>query len=424
MSVFDTPGVQVQPMQPPDYMGDIRKKQEIQLGNAQLQNYRNQQIAADRLIQRNQVIDQLRQKSYTDPNAMQQLAGISPDDAKKVQDDIFTRSQRAATYATTINQAPRNQKPAVYKSALEMARNDPLIDQRALAALPAEYSPAVDAQLYTISQSHRTLEDSLKAGKERADLDLTGAKTKTEGFQQANYAANTNKTKAETMDILNKNNPNYIAEKERAQVEGKQFGEANVKYINDIFDKGQAAFATNQQLDNIQSGLDTIGTTGITSNLKNNLSSFANQAGVKIDVDKLGTTQQVQAAINKIVLGQVKASGLGSGNGFTDTDREFLASTLPKLTSSPEGNTKIITYLKKINQRDVEVANLTQQLKEAGITDRGAIQRSIQSYAKNNPLFDEDKKRGEVAQSKAANAITGGQSFKASNGLNYTVDRK
>ncbi len=402
MGIFDTPNVQVQSLQIPNYLEDAQNAQNFRIKQAE--------------YNKNQVIARLRPQAFTDPNAFQQLANISPDEAKKVQDDIVARHQRAAAYTTTINLAERDKKPEIYRAVMDMARNDPLIDPKELAKFPAEYSPAVDAQLYSISQSYRDLENGLKAQQERANLGQTYAQTQ-------HVQAQTEKARVDTLEALNRNNPNFIAEKERAITEGKNFGEQNVKYINEIQDKAQTAASDLQLLDSIETGLDTIGETGVTTNLQNSIISFANQRGIKVDRNKIATAQEVQSTINRLVLGAVKTSGLGSGTGFSDADREFLIKQFPKLTNTYEGNKKIVAVIRKMKQRDLEIAELTQQLKEKGITDRGMVQKAIKNYSNDNPLFGKEEKTDKEAETNAINSITGGQSFKSSNGLTYTIER-
>lgn len=208
MTIFDTP-LQTEQIQIPDYIGGqnraIEAKQSQQINQANLQKYHEDQIKARRENQRAAAVNQLSQLSLTNADAMAQLAQIDPDRAKKNVEFLYERSAAAGSYASTVLLAPREITAKVYKHVIKEAKNDPRIDQQALAEFPDEYTPDLDAKLYAVAQGHRKLEDGLKAHQEAATLAETQAKTlgataqtKTEGFKQANYASEIAKRKVET----------------------------------------------------------------------------------------------------------------------------------------------------------------------------------------------------------------------------------
>lgn len=69
--------------------------------------------------------------------------------------------------------------------------------------------------------------------------------------------------------------------------------------------------------------LDKGAITGFGANYKLNLARALNVAGVKNE-DLIKNTEQLVANRGSAVLNNIKASGLGAGQGFTDNDRKFL----------------------------------------------------------------------------------------------------
>lgn len=167
----------------------LSSQQEAQLRQEQMQKAQEQKRLG--------ALNQLSQLSFSNPEAMQQLAQADPERAKKNMDFLFQRSEREAMYAGVIDQAPRDKKAQVYSSVLKMARQDPLIDPQHIQNFPDEYSPELDSQFYSIAQSHRKLEDILKTQREQVDLQGERLSNQGQALQNQGYSLNNQKTKLE-----------------------------------------------------------------------------------------------------------------------------------------------------------------------------------------------------------------------------------
>lgn len=251
--------IQQQQIQVPNYLGAIQAGQEQQLNRARLEAYNNERIKAERENQRLAAIDQLSQASLTNPEAMNKLAQIDPDRAKKNFDYLFERSAIGASYATAINLANRDKKPAVYKEVLKMARSDPRVDQQELSQFPDDYSPDLDAKLYAISQGHRKLEDALKVQQESANLSQTKAQT-------ASTYADIDYKKAQTANVRKEGALKDKELKGQKPMSGEaakistiaQGGISAVKDLGDILDKNDINdLAALNQLPNALQGTKT-----------------------------------------------------------------------------------------------------------------------------------------------------------------------
>ncbi len=370
------------PIQPVDFTSGYINPQNQQLLQARLQERELATQSKLAQLQAARRAQELIPAAMSDANALAELHTLDPAAAKNIVDYQTASINRAGSYASSILSAPADKRAKVYQEALSIARNDPLIDRRALADFPDEYHPALEPRLYAIQQTSRKLEDAIKAPQEQAELAYKVAQLGTERVQQQKLLAERNKTAMESM-------PGYEVAKQRYMEEGKLFGKNNAEYLISLQDQANAAMNSNDLMDNLQSQLNNLGTTGALTNAQNSFSSIANQLGAKVDTSRLASAEQFQQAAGKLLLSQIKTSGLGGGQGFSNTDREFLAKLSPSLTNTRQGNEQIIQAWKSYNNRVIKNAEMANQLKEMGITDRGAIQKAITQYNKANPIFNQ-----------------------------------
>lgn len=364
----------------PDYSKIQQDAQNQQLFQARLQE---QELATQSKLAQLQAArraQELIPVAMSDADALAELHALDPAAAKNIVDYQTSAIQRSGSYASSILAAPEDKRAKVYQEALSLARQDPLIDRKALADFPDEYNPALYPRLFAIQQTSRKLEDAIKAPQEQAELAYKVAQLGTERAQQQNLLAERNKFNMEAT-------PGFEGAKQRYVEEAKLFGKSNVEYYNTLQDQATSATNSNDQLDNISMQLNDLGTTGDLTNARNAIANIANQLGAKVDTDKLASAEQFQQATGKLLLSQIKSSGLGGGQGFSNTDREFLAKLSPSLTNTRQGNEKIINAWKSYNQRVIKNAEMANQMKDMGITDRGTIQRAITQYNKANPIF-------------------------------------
>jgi hypothetical protein len=83
------------------------------------------------------------------------------------------------------------------------------------------------------------------------------------------------------------------------------------------------------------------------------------------------------------------AGGAGMPGAMSDKDREFLQASVPSLQQTPEGNAKIVDYMKRVAGRAVEVEKLRQgYVKRYGRLNEG-FHQAVRDYSETNPLFPE-----------------------------------
>lgn len=138
------------------------------------------------------------------------------------------------------------------------------------------------------------------------------------------------------------------------------------------------------KLDRMASLLDGVNTGKLTP-AGTELAAYGQSLGLNID-PKLGNKQAAVALANEIAL-QLRnpSGGAGMPGALSDRDREFLMSMTPSLASTPEGNRMLIEGMKKLSQREQDIAQLARNYK-GGNLDNGFYQ-VVQDYANKNPLF-------------------------------------
>jgi hypothetical protein len=78
-----------------------------------------------------------------------------------------------------------------------------------------------------------------------------------------------------------------------------------------------------------------------------------------IDPKMPGNVQSINAITSRMVVDMIGAGGFPANN-FSDADREFLISTVPRLANEPRGNALIIEAARRAAQVDIEKAKAQQ----------------------------------------------------------------
>lgn len=193
-----------QPLQPntgAEFIRGLGNDYEQSLNNQQTRRMNEMKILGEqRKTQQEQAINELTNLAANgDQQAMQKLSMVAPERAKGVFDyqenQIKLQNQkitRAAQIAQSIEMSNPDFKQQSYEKGLaQFAKEHPDED---ISYFPKTYNKQVSSYLQQMILEGRKVED---VAKEQFDRPLQEARTKTEGFQQRNYAANTAKTYAD-----------------------------------------------------------------------------------------------------------------------------------------------------------------------------------------------------------------------------------
>ncbi|MFA6245241.1 MAG: transglycosylase SLT domain-containing protein [Candidatus Hydrogenedentales bacterium] len=183
---------------------------------------------------------------------------------------------------------------------------------------------------------------------------------------------------------------NLSGEKSYDQTVGKGYGETMLE----IQKAGRAAQNSVTSLKLMEKAIDTPG-------FYSGSSSDAVLAARKVAVS-LGIADAASAApnelftkiSNKLVL---DLAGGSLGTGFSNADRDYLASSVPNLANTPEGNKQIIQIMKKVEGRRAEVAKFARDYAKfhGGRLD-AEFDDELAKWSDENKLFPDAEKGASV----------------------------
>ena len=106
---------------------------------------------------------------------------------------------------------------------------------------------------------------------------------------------------------------------------------------------------------------------------------------------------QIARSISQEIALQLRdpSSGAGMPGAMSDADRQFLQQMVPGLANTPEGNAQLLDYMKRLHQREIDVAKLAREHKNStkggkakGSFDDGFFD-DLAAWSAKNPLFPE-----------------------------------
>ena len=127
------------------------------------------------------------------------------------------------------------------------------------------------------------------------------------------------------------------------------------------------------------------------------IASAANSLGIKIDKN-LGNKEAAVALANEMAL-QLRnpAGGAGMPGAMSDSDRNFLASMIPSLSSSAQGRNQMVQMRVQMLKRDQEVAGMANKWQQrfgridAPDATGKTFQDYLGQYSEARPLFATDQ---------------------------------
>lgn len=167
----------------------------------------------------------------------------------------------------------------------------------------------------------------------------------------------------------------------------KEMGKKYAEQAQSILDAGRAAggkIAQYQQLGNALEGSYT----GAGAEAFLQLRRVG--AALGFDVGDVSDEELATSLGNKIALElRNPAGGAGMPGAMSDTDREFLVSSVPGLSKTPEGNRKLVEMLIKVEERNQQIGELAREYmgRNNGRLDVGFYDE-LAAFSEANPMFD------------------------------------
>lgn len=216
-------------------------------------------------------------------------------------------------------------------------------------------------------------------------------------------------------------NINQTGEKEYEKQSAKDFAEMNRKMIEGA-QSARMKLGTLTRMDQLLSDPKIYSGAGGEQVLT--AKKLAKAAG--FDVGDVSGPEAIRAIGNQFALElRNPAGGAGMPGAMSDKDREFLQASVPGLTQTPEGNRKIVDYMKRVAQRSLDVERLRQDyVKKNGRLNEG-FYRELDQYSSAHPLFPEADKQGPstAPPMQGARQAPDGNWYVQQNGKYYRVDQ-
>jgi hypothetical protein len=241
--------------------------------------------------------------------------------------------------------------------------------------------------------------NKLKIAKELRDAELDRLKVVPNDVREYEYAKTqgfTGSFQDWATKMANLKAPkNVITIPSQEKAESKTVGEFFGKTYADIQSAGLSATNKINKVERLNTLLDGVQTGKLTP-FGVDVASTAASLGFKID-PKLGNKQAADALSKEMALELRNPSGgAGMPGALSNSDREFLMSMTPGLTSDPESRKLISESMVKLAKRDQEVAKIAREYrKKNGNLDEGFYDE-LAKFSETNPLFTKTNKTIEV----------------------------
>lgn len=160
------------------------------------------------------------------------------------------------------------------------------------------------------------------------------------------------------------------------------------QYI-DLQNGAQAAQNKIATLQGLQDALGQSSFTGMGAETLLGVKQAARSLGIDIGAD-LGPEETARALGNQLAL-QMRSPSNGAGmpGAMSDKDREFLVASVPGLGKTPEGNARLIDFMTRVEQRNIQVAQMAQDYQERNGQLNNGFYQELSAWSAQNPLFPE-----------------------------------
>ncbi len=206
----------------------------------------------------------------------------------------------------------------------------------------------------------------------------------------------------------------------------KAWDTESAKLFAKRYDDISAAAGNAQQMlgmyDLAEEAMNTGIRTGIGGEAELTLRQIGAAMGMDTDPKKLAGGELIRAVQNRMALTMRSPDGgMGMPGALSDRDIKFLKDSQIGIDRSPEGNRRMLTAFRAMEQRKMEIAQLADEYVESnGRLDAG-FNRVVREYAKNNPLFADEQGKSDRSPRKITspdefNALPSGTEFIAPDG--------
>lgn len=346
-----------------------------------------QERKAAQELEQTAYLNDLRRRSATDPQALQQLAIFEPQEALQFQEYRNNVTQELGRSALAIKSAPLPDRADIYKRQIKMLKRQgyPVED------LPAEYDPkVVDPELDEIITMSRDIERSLKSLEPEKPTKREIRSTEQGLFGVDPITLEAQPITAQGQALMPPKAPQTVvkigdAEKE----EQKQIGKIRAQRFQKYIDSGDAAQRGVETLQTLQQAVVNPDVAqGAFAGIRQESKKIAQLFGA--DVKGLEDEAIVAAIGNKLALQLRNPKGEDGGltGATSDRDLKFLVAGVPNRDKTREQNLALIQIALKDKERTVRLRDEATRYLEENNTMAG-FERYKKEWLEQNPLFEE-----------------------------------
>lgn len=128
--------------------------------------------------------------------------------------------------------------------------------------------------------------------------------------------------------------------------------------------------------------------TGVGAEAELSLRQLGSALGLNTDPDKLAGGELIRAVQNRMALTMRSPDGgMGMPGALSDRDIKFLKDSQIGIDRSPEGNRRMLSAFRAMEQRKIDIARLADDyIAQSGRLDAG-FNRTVREFADSNPIF-------------------------------------
>lgn len=374
--------------QTPNLVGAIQGGYEL-AQNSKMNNLK-MLAAQQEMDQKNQLQSLYKLASTGNPQAAQQLSMVAPQAYEGLQKYQTYKTQKGGQLANSVLVAPEPLRPELYQKAIEAYKSEFGVSPN----IPSEYSPEAAVHLKSIVAQARQVEDVAKEQQvEYSSQETSGGlmnfNKKTGEYTPAQSGGrNLGVYVKPPTSVVNVNNGEQPAFRKKLE---ETYGTKTAERLDKINTDADNAVQTKQWLGVQREALANLPNTGVLDSSKIYLGNLANQLGVKVDMGKISSLEQLSAAGNTITIPLVKQLGYNP----TDADARLIGSTIANIGKGKATNLQLNDLIDQASDKQIAKAQIADSLRAQG--RESELTQELRNYDLKNPIKVRNPQEGQSA---------------------------
>ena len=363
--------------QAPNLAGAIQSG--FQMADEAKMNNLKMLAATQEMDQKNQLQSLYKSAAAGNPQAVRQLSMVAPQAYEGLQKYQLAKVQSGVQHALTVTTAAEPDRPAAYQRMIANVTKQ----WGEAPDVPAEYSPEALKHLQGIITSGRDMEKTLseqqvKYTPQKTSAGLMNFNEKTGEYSPAQSGGRNLGVYVEPpTSVVNVNNGEQPAFRKKLE---ETYGTKTAERLDKVNADAENAVQTKQWLGVQREALANLPNTGVLDSSKIYLGNLANQLGVKVDMKKISSLEQLSAAGNTITIPLVKQLGYNP----TDADARLIGSTIANIGKGKATNLQLNDLIDQAADKQIAKAQIADSLRAQG--REAELTQELRNYDLKNPI--------------------------------------